>query len=139
MLKLILKFIFSLGALILLSLISLDASQSDPKIIATLIAALGVTVLTAVDLWEFKKSIREAAEKDAQSREKRLRDIQFNFANNYFSNLQRLEIFKDKAEITYERLYEMSQDESGDILLLNEKKLYVIIDELEEFAQLYTK
>ena len=60
-----------------------------------------------------------------------------NFKANYHSGLIGLGIIKNKSELTYERIYELSQD--ADIVsLLNENEYTGVRDNLEEYAELYT-
>ncbi len=136
MLKLIVKLVFGVFGLLMLVVIVNESEYREPKHVLSLILGFGVFVYAAIDLWEFIKSKKENGLKVKSDAEKRMRDIQFDFANNYFLVLAKLGVVEDKSEVTYEWIYSISKNTNEkEKITANEN--HPIIDSLEEFSGLY--
>lgn len=130
--KLVLSFIaFSLGLLFYF-----QSQQIDPKVIMALIAALGYMIMSGIDVWDYCQSAIKKTKDETFVRNRNLRNILDNFKANFVQRLTKLEIINDKAELSYEKIYELSQTASV-IDLLTRNELPGIVDELEEFGRLY--
>lgn len=137
MLKMVLKLLFSLAALFMMGLMYLDTSQ-DLKVVLGFFASLGATLLAAIDLYDKFCSDKKNYEEKFKSEEKELRDIFYDFVNNYFHSLHTLKIFTSKSEVSYESVYQISQDQHIHTLL-NDNQYYPMLDALERYAVLYEK
>tara|TARA_Y100000294_G_C8440278_1_gene290434 strand:- start:93 stop:500 length:408 start_codon:yes stop_codon:yes gene_type:complete len=69
--------------------------------------------------------------------ETREAEIFNHFKVEYGTELVALEILQSKSDLTYERLYELSQDKHA-ISLLSSLMFTGILEQLEEFSELYT-
>ena len=127
MLKPILKLVFAIATLLLIAL-------SYPNL--AIVAAFGFAVLSAVDVWNTYKIKTKEAEEEGFTKKRKLRDILNDFRANFSKGLIELEVIKDKSDLTYERIYELSQD-SEVIELLEKKGFTRVINELEDFSRLY--
>ena len=138
MLKLIVKLVFGIFALLILVVIVKDSEFSEPKNMLSLILGFGVLIYTVIDLREFLNKRKEDTKTQKFVDEKRMRDIEFNFKRNYFENLKKAGIFSEPSQINTELLYTTSKDETT-LTILNKSELYIVVDELEEFSTLHEK
>ncbi|MCZ6874440.1 MAG: nucleotide-binding protein [bacterium] len=89
------------------------------------------------DLQDLQNVLDAHEASESADRKRRLRGILENFRINFLTNLIDSGIIESKSELTYERIFELSQD-AHVTSLLSEHELFGIRDELEEFAELYT-
>ena len=129
MLKPTVTCIFVLSTAILVVAHYYVSDQKDLMILVAGVTAIGATMSAGVDIWDRWKS-------SSARRKKRLREIPENFKANFHDGLISLEIILSKSELTYDRIYELSQD-TRVMKLLAEHELAGLRDELEKFAELY--
>ena len=128
MLKLALKFTFAVAAFILLVLLYFG---SDLRFL-TLIAAFGYLLVTVVEIWDHHNSRKEFQ----AERSRKMRGIFNNIKTNFATEFIALEILESKSDLTYDRLYELSQDQHA-ISLLRALMFSGVLEQLEEFSELY--
>lgn len=138
MLKLSVKFIFSFAAIISLVLVYFGSSQGDPKLVVAMLAAIGYAVMSAIDIWDYRKSKKETEASESADRKKRMRNLLDDFKINFATGatgLINLKIIESKSELTFKRLYELSQD--ARVMSLLGERAVGIRNGLEEFRELY--
>jgi hypothetical protein len=129
MLKPTVTYLFALLSAILLGAHCCTSDRKDPTLWAAAVFAMAATVTAGITLWDRWKS-------NSARRKKWLRGDPEDFKANLHDGLTSLEIILSKSELTYDRIYELSQH-TRVMTLLIEHELSGLRDELGKFADLH--
>lgn len=141
MLRLIFKFIGSVVGSILLVLHIKGLNEIDYKVWGTLVALVALSLATIADIIGGMKSSREDKISKLRKSKREMENILTDFKQNGIKAFVYLGIIDEQSEgdpISYERIYEWSQD--GNLIKLlreHEYNYMYIVHALEDFAGLY--
>ena len=129
MLKPAVTYFFASMSAILLVTHCCSSNQKEPTVWAAAVLAMAAMVSAGITLWDRWKS-------NSERRNKWLRGNPENFKASLQDGLTRLEIILSKSELTYDRIYELSQN-TRVMKLLAEHELDGLCDELEKVSALH--